>query len=176
MARRIWPFPSSRPSSFPLPLTLSLTLLLLLLTACSQGPGEPNQEELRAEVQQLLEKNYCPKLGEAYANRDATRLESFTVPKEISRIARRIEELEAEGKVYEPIFRQVTVESVSTWNYSNAFATTVEVWDVRSFTSGSSHQLVNEQVGQRSRVKYQLKRQDSDGSWVVLYRELGENL
>jgi hypothetical protein len=59
------------------------------------------------------------------------------------------------------------------WNYSNAFVTSLEVWDVRSFTVGA-HVLVQESLGQRSRVKYQLKRKD--GSWVILYRELAETL
>ena len=172
------PFPPiSHPARRSL-LTLGLTVLLAscLLTSCSKGPGEPSQDELRAEVQKLLETAYCPKLGEAYGQGNAAVLEAVTVPKEISRISRRIEELADEGRTYEPTFKQVTVESVSTWNYSNAFATTVEVWDVRSYSIGSSRQLINEQVGQRSRVKYQLKRQDSDGSWIVLYRELAETL
>lgn len=156
-------------------LLLTLGLSLILLVSCSKGPGEPSQDELRAEVQKLLETSYCPKLGEAYAKGDVAVLETVTVPKELSRISRRIEELADEGRTYEPTFKQVTVESVSTWNYSNAFATTLEVWDVRSYSRGS-RQLLNEQAGQRSRVKYQLKRQDSDGSWIVLYRELAETL
>jgi len=167
----------------PVPVAASLRFLLpllalclaLSLSACSEGFGSPSEEEVKVEVQALLEKSYCPKLGEAYAAGDASLISAFTVPKEVLRITRRIEELAGEGKTYEPIFRQVTVESVSTWNYSNAFATTVEVWDVSSYTTGS-RQLLNQQLGQRSRVKYQLKRQDSDRTWVVLYRELAETL
>lgn len=169
--------PISRPARHRSLLSLGfLVLLAFLPTACSKGPGEPSQDELRAEVQKLLETSYCPKLGQAYATGDVAVLETVTVPKELSRISRRIEELADEGRTYEPSFKQVTVESVSTWNYSNAFATTLEVWDVRSYSIGSSRQLINEQIGQRSRVKYQLKRQDSDNSWIVLYRELAESL
>lgn len=114
-------------------------------------------------------RQYLPRLGEAYARQDPTLLEDFAVPKEIARIQLRIDELDQRGEVYEPEFREVTVEDVSVWNYANAFITTFEVWDVRSFTVGS-HMLIQEVVGQRSRVKYQLKRKD--GSWVILYREL----
>jgi len=65
------------------------------------------------------------------------------------------------------------VESVSTWKHSNAFVTTVETWDVRSYTLGD-HILLSEVTDQRNRVKYQLKRKDR--GWVVLYRELAEAL
>ena len=86
-----------------------------------------------------------------------------------AKMDRAIEELEARGQVYEPGFKSVTVENISVWNYSNAFVTTVEVWDVRAFTLGT-HMQVNESLDQRSRVKYQMKRK-GDG-WSILYREL----
>ena len=118
-------------------------------------------------------RDYLPKLGAAYAERDPMVLEEQAVPKEIARISLRIEELTDQGRIYEPEFREVTVEDVSVWNYSNAFVSTLEVWDVRSYTVGS-HVLVQESLGQKSRVKYQLKRKD--GSWVILYRELAQML
>lgn len=140
---------------------------LLLLTGCgAEGPA--SEEVDKAEIQSVLEA-YLPVLGEAYAKRDPSLIEPWAVPKERARIQLRIDELEARGQVYEPSFKTVTVENVSVWNYSNAFVTTVEVWDVRAFTLGT-HMVVNESLDQRSRVKYQLKRKD-DG-WSVLYREL----
>jgi ARC6-like, IMS domain len=146
-------------------------LCLLLLAAGCSPPGE-NPEVDRGEIEQML-RDYLPKLGAAYAEEDPTILEEFAVPKEVARISLRIEELRDQGRVYEPEFQQVTVEDVSVWNYANAFVSTLEVWDVRSFTIGS-HVLVQESLGQRSRVKYQLKRKD--GSWVILYRELAQTL
>ena len=114
---------------------------------------------------------YLPKLGQAYASRDTSILEGIAVPKEMARIQLRTEELTATGQVYEPELKKVTVEDISVWNYANAFVTTFEVWDVRSFTLGT-HLLVNESLDQRNRVKYQMKRK-RDG-WVVLYRELDQ--
>ncbi|MCG8460955.1 MAG: ARC6/PARC6 family protein, partial [Holophagales bacterium] len=148
---------------------LSVVLFLGLsagLTACS--PGTPPEEVDRSEIETFLE-GYLPTLGRAYSEGDPSLLEGLAVPKEQARIELRIEELAVQGQVYEPTFLEVTVEDVSVWNYSNAFASTLEVWDVRAYTTGS-RMLVNESVGQRSRVKYQLKRKDD--SWVVLFREL----
>jgi hypothetical protein len=150
---------------------LLLTAILpTLWTACSP-PGA--QEIDKGEVQTLLEE-YLPKLGDAYAEANARLIEPWAVPKEVARIKQRIQDLEDLGQVYEPVFKSVEVVSVSPWNYSNAFVTTIEIWDVSSYTIGDSHQLVNQALGQKSRVKYQLKRQD-DG-WAVLYRELDQNL
>ncbi len=143
---------------------------LLLATACAP-PGE-NPEVDHGEIEQML-RDYLPKLGAAYAGQDPSVLEELAVPKEIARIRLRIDELADQGRIYEPEFQEVTVEDVSVWNYSNAFVSTLEVWDVRSFTVGS-HVLVQESLSQKSRVKYQLKRKD--GSWVILYRELAQTL
>jgi ARC6-like, IMS domain len=145
---------------------------LLLLAASAAGCGEPGSDPVvdRKEIEDVL-RQYLPKLGQAYAGRDASILKGFAVPKEMARIDLRTEELTASGRVYEPEFKEVTVEDVSVWNYANAFVTTLEVWDVRSYTLGT-HLLVNESVGQRNRVKYQMKRKE--GSWVILYRELDQ--
>ena len=45
------------------------------------------------------------------------------------------------------------------------------MWDIRTYSTGSD-QLLTEQLGQRNRVKYQLKR--IDGSWQVLFRTILE--
>lgn len=141
-------------------------VLAFALSGCAAAP--PSEEVNQAEIQTMLEA-YLPMLGQAYAEQNPSLLEGFAVPKEQARIQLRVEELAAQGQVYKPIFKTVTVESVSVWNYSNAYASTVEVWDVSAYTL-SGEQLVNQSLDQRSRVKYQLKRKD-DG-WVVLYREL----
>ena len=143
-------------------------LAILVLTAC--GDAAVRQEIDRQEIEQVL-REYLPKLGKAYASRDPSILEGIAVPKEMARIQLRTEELTANGRVYEPEFKQVTVEDVSLWNNSNAFVTTLEVWDVRSFTLGT-HLLISESLDQRNRVKYQFKRKEE--GWVILYRELDQ--
>ncbi len=150
----------------------ALLVALLLAALPWGGCGEPGSDPQvdRQEIETVL-RDYLPLLGQAYAKRDMSILERFAVPKEMARISLRTEELAETGRVYEPEFKEVTVEDVSTWNYSNAFVTTLEVWDVRSFTLGT-HLLVNESLGQRNRVKYQMKRKE--GSWVILYRELDQ--
>ena len=147
-----------------------LALLLVALTGagCMETGGDPQVD--RQEIEAVL-RDYLPKLGQAYATRDMSLLEGLAVPKEMARISLRTEELAATGRVYEPEFQEVTVEDISVWNYSNAFVTTLEVWDVRSFTLGT-HLKVNESLGQRNRVKYQMKRKE--GGWVILYRELDQ--
>ncbi|MEM6797170.1 MAG: hypothetical protein AAF725_24570 [Acidobacteriota bacterium] len=145
---------------------LALGLLILLLVGCGAAAPEPEVDQ--AEIQEMLE-DYLPRLGRAYGERNPKLLADLAVPKEQARIQLRIQELEDKGQIYEPIFQTVTVESVSVWGYSNAYATTLEEWDVSAYTLGS-RQLVNQSLGQRSRVKYQLKRKDE--GWVVLYREL----
>ncbi len=147
---------------------------LLLLATSGAGCGEPGSDPVvnRQEIEEVL-RQYLPKLGQAYAQRDTSILADFAVPKEMARIDLRTEELADAGRVYEPEFKQVTVEDVSVWNYSNAFVTTLEVWDVRSYTLGT-HLLINESIGQRNRVKYQMKRKE--GSWVILYRELDQTI
>ncbi len=149
-----------------------LLTLLLLAALPGAGCGEPGSDPQvdRQEIEAVL-RDYLPRLGRAYGERDTSVLEGFAVPKEMARISLRTEELADTGRVYEPGLKEVTVEDVSVWNYSNAFVTTLEVWDVRSFTLGT-HLLVNESLGQRNRVKYQMKRKE--GSWVILYRELDQ--
>ena len=61
----------------------------------------------------------------------------------------------------------MTIEDVRVFNYANAYVATVEVWDIRSLSTGSREQLA-ESIGQRDRVKYQLKREGE--SWRVLFR------
>ena len=76
-------------------------------------------------------------------------------------------------------FLSFTVEQVNIWNYANAFVTTIEVWDLRVFTDGGTQ--LSEELGQRSRVKYQMKRVDSmefeegEEEWLILHREIDQS-
>ena len=84
-------------------------------------------------------------------------------------VLKRIKEVRVRGERLEPTFHSVTIEDVTAWGYSNAYATTLEVWDLRLFASHGENPLA-ETLEQRSRVKYQLKWEEDH--WVVLYREL----
>ena len=152
---------------------LTVTLVPLLLAACG-GIGEPPPEVVREELEVFLA-DYLPRLSEAYASQDASLLEGYAVPKELSKIEARTTELAAAGRYFAPELVELTVEDFSTWNYSNAFVSTFEVWDIRAYTLGTDI-LLQESLGQRNRVKYQLKRKDDGGGWQVLYRELGETI
>ena len=68
-------------------------------------------------------------------------------------------------------FRQLTIEDVNVWNYSNAYATTHEVWDLVVYATGSE-QILAEEYEQPNRVKYQLKREGD--KWHVLFRTIQE--
>lgn len=145
---------------------------LLGLSVVLIGCGDTQQaEEVNKQEVETLLLEYLPKLGRAYSERDSGILEGMAVPKEMSKIEVRIRELKAQGRVFEPTFKTLVVEDISVWNYSNAFVTTFEVWDLKSFSLGD-RVLMSESLDQGNRVKYQLKRRDD--SWVVLYRELDQ--
>ncbi len=110
---------------------------------------------------------YLPRLGQAYATGDLAPLEGLAAQKEIAAIGKRISDLADQGRILEPTFRQLTIEEVKVFNYANAYVTTVEVWDLRSLSTGLREQLA-EDIGQSNRVKYQLKREGD--SWKVLFR------
>ena len=65
----------------------------------------------------------------------------------------------------------MTIEDVRIWNYSNAYVTTLEVWDLVVYATGSDQVLASE-YEQPNRVKYQLKREGD--SWRILFREIQE--
>jgi hypothetical protein len=144
-------------------------LLAALLAAGCSAPG-PEPEVDEAAIASTI-RAYLPRLAAAYATGNLEPLKELAVEKEIAHVRQRVSELTDQGKVYEPELREMTVESVSVWQYANAFVTTVEVWDVRSYALGS-RTLLSETVDQRNQVKYQLKRKD-DG-WKILYRELAD--
>ena len=151
------------------PLAVAL-LAVLAVAGCGEVMG-PDPEEDRREIETTI-RDYLPLLAQAYATGNVVPLKELAVEKEIARVRFRADELADQGIVYEPEFKELTVESFNTWQYANAFVTTVEVWDVRSYALGS-HSLLSEVIDQKNRVKYQLKRKDH--GWVVLYRELAEN-
>lgn len=139
--------------------------LIALLPACKAS--ETVTEEDRAEIRATLE-GYLPAMAEAYASGNIEVMRGVAAEKEMAIVFKKVKDLmEQENRVVEPTLQGFEIEDITLWNYANAFVTTIETWDIKVLASGSD--FVTSQVeGQRSRVKYQLKRRD-DG-WIVLYR------
>ncbi len=156
-------------ASRQLPSALATAVFLIgTLSAC--GSAEEKQAADLESIQAALEA-YLPKLAEAYSGGNALVLTDLAAPKEIARISKRIEELEAAGRVLEPEFLELTVEKVDVWGYANAFVNTVEIWNIRSYATGT-HASVGEDLAKSNRVKYQFKR-DGD-AWLILYRTISD--
>ncbi len=145
-----------------------IALGLALLVGCTSAE---EQEVADLESIEAALRAYLPKLGEAYANGDASVLEGLAAPKEVARIEKRIDELYAQGRTLEPEFLELTVEKVDVWGYANAFVNTVEIWNIRSYATGS-HAPVGEDLEKSNRVKYQFKREGDE--WLVLYRTIAD--
>jgi len=152
-------------------LTASLALAALLLAIAGGCGGGKKQEEADWEDVQAALEEYLPRLAEAYTTGNARVLDGLAAPKEVARVNKRIEELQALGRSLEPEFIELSVEKVDVWGYANAFVNTVEIWNLRSYATGS-HELVGEELQQSNRVKYQFKRDDDE--WLVLYRTISD--
>lgn len=147
------------------------TLAALLFAAfalhgCGPSPQEIQQD--RADVRRVLEA-YLPHLADAYATGNTAQLKGMAVEKEIARVDKLVGELAQQGQSLHPTLKQLTIEDATFWSHDNAYVTTLEVWDVKSFVVGTDHQL-NELRDRSHRVKYQLKRRG--GSWEILYRQV----
>ncbi len=140
---------------------------MVVLSCTSAGERQANDTE---SITAMLEE-YLPVLGRVYADGEIEALRPYAAEKELARIAALVENLVDQGRYLAPDFKQLTVEETHIWNNSNAFVTTLEVWDVRMHALGSGEQLA-EDVGKRYRVKYQLKRDGA--SWRVLFRAIQE--
>lgn len=148
-----------------------LTILVVApLLACSEEARKADEEKTRAEITIHLE-TYLPLLGQAYATGNLELLRDLAAQKEIARVYKRVDELAAQGRTLVPTFRQVTIEEINLWNYSNAYVTTLEVWDLQVYASGTD-QVLSEEYEQPNRVKYQFKREDDH--WRVLFRTIQE--
>ena len=151
-----------RPATFP----IAALSVLVLLVGC--GDGESRQRADREAIAAAIEA-YLPLLATAYLTGDVAPLETHAAQKEIATVERRILELAKEGRVFHPTLKQMTLEDVEIWSYSNAYATTLEVWDVEMRAAGSDR-VISEDAEQRNRVKYQLSREGD--RWLILYRAL----
>jgi hypothetical protein len=150
---------------------------LLLLAGAGCGGQSAEQQAAadattRAAVQEMLQA-YLPAFATAYRTGDLEPLRTWAVEKEIASLERRLVAMNEEGLSLEPTLVEVVVEDVQVWNRVNAFATTLETWDLRFLSSGAGV-VVSERLGERQRVKYQLKLEGE--AWMVYYREVGETI
>ena len=151
--------------------TAIAVLLAVFAGACGGASSETDEAADRQQIQTTLEA-YLPLLGQAYSTGELSALEPYAAQKEVAGIHKRVQDLAIQGKRLEATFQSVTIEGdVKVWNYSNAYVTTHEVWDLVVYSTGSE-QVLAEEYAQPNRVKYQLKR-DGD-SWRILYREKQE--
>jgi hypothetical protein len=141
-------------------------LVLIGLVSCGETPEASEAD--RIEIEQLLQA-YLPALAEAYRTEEASAVGELAAAREVASIEKRLQDIAIEGRRLEPTFRSVSIEELQIWGYANAYVTTNEIWDIRTFASGTDTMLT-EQLEERNRVKYQLKR--IDGRWVVLGRFL----
>lgn len=151
------------------PIKLTAPALVALVAFAGLAACGPSEEEQAADSKALEAtiREYLPRLAEAYSSGDAEVLEGIAAPKEVARVQKQIDELAGRGRILEPEFRELKLEKFEVWGYANAFVNTVEIWDIRSYSTGG-HQQIGESIGESNRVKYQLKR-DGD-QWLVLYR------
>jgi len=148
----------------------ALLAAAVLIAGCASE--QERSHAVKEEIRTALAEGYLPRLARIYAGEEASILVGWAAEKEISGIAKRVEDLELQGRRLEAELRELTLEEVNVWSHSNAYVTTVETWDLRVFNTGS-HALLSESIGKHDRVKYQLKRADG-GDWIVLFRQLVE--
>jgi hypothetical protein len=148
-----------------------IPLLLCLATLVGACQSSAEREALdEASIASTLEE-FLPVLAKAYATGEIEALRPYAAEKELARIQTLVSGLADQGRYLAPEFKSVSVEDSHLWNNSNAFVTTLEMWDVRLHALGSG-ELLAEEPGKSYRVKYQLKR---DGeSWRVLFRGIQE--
>lgn len=158
-----------QPPTPRLPAALLACVLPLVAAGCG-GPSPEEQEADREVIHAFLE-DYLPALAQAYRTGDVDVLDPYAAEKEQAAIAHRVNELAEQGEVLAPELVSVQVEDVTGWAEVNAYVTTVEVWNVRTYATGSEN-VVREELGQTNRVKYQLQR--DAGRWRVFWREIQE--
>jgi ARC6-like, IMS domain len=146
-------------------------LAALLFAALAVGGCGPSPQEIaqdRADIRKVLEA-YLPHLADAYATGNTQQLQGMAVEKEIAHVDQMVGDLAQQGQSLHPTLKQLTIEDATFWSHDNAYVTTLEIWDIRSFVVGTDHQL-NELLNHSHRVKYQLKRRS--GRWEILYRQV----
>lgn len=152
-------------------LTLAVGLGILLAPACGPRDEEADSRregERREEIQRALT-DYLPLLGEAYSTGDVELLRPWAVERVMAQVHKRISDLRDQGLVLQATFHDLTVEELVTWSRDFAMVTALETWDLRYESLGTGVE-VSDRPGVRSRVQYQLRKEDD--RWRVFHRDL----
>jgi hypothetical protein len=139
----------------------------LALTGCSRQASPEELQADRDEVTAMLER-YLALLSDGYATGNLEPMRELAAEKEVATVSKLVQEYAQQGVAIRPQLRELTLEDFAVWNTNNAYATTVEVWDLRKYVIGTET-LLSEALAQSHRVKYQLKRRPE--GWQVMYRQ-----
>ena len=144
--------------------------LLVASTLLLGGCGPERAEEQAVDRELVLEtlKSYLALLSEGYATGNLEPMRQLAAEKEVATVAKLVTDYARQGMRIDAQLKEITLEDLTVWSTNNAYATTVEVWDLRKRVVGTDR-LLSEALGRTHRVKYQLKRR-AEG-WQVLYRE-----
>ncbi|MEM7052355.1 MAG: IMS domain-containing protein [Acidobacteriota bacterium] len=156
----------SAPMSIRCLTAMAMTLLVILLAGCADEAQR--NEDVRPEVETLINA-YLPALGQFYETGDTSLVEGLAAEKEVFTVEQRIRKLAEAGRRVRATPKQVSIERIDVYQYSNAYVTTFELWDLEVIAIGSERQI-SQVIDQPNQVRYQLKR--SDGRWKILFREL----
>jgi len=146
---------------------LLLAGLALLATLAACGPSAEETEEDREAILEALE-TYNERLSQAYAFADPSVLEGIAATREINSVRTNIARVASEGKRIVSELEQLTIEDLNHYQASNAYVQTFEVWDIQVQAVGSD-EVISRDRDQRSRVRYQVKREG--GEWTVVWRQ-----
>jgi len=152
--------------------TLWIALLACLPLATGCGPSAADREQAREEIRATL-MEYLPKMAEAYRTGEVDALSDLTTEKERSILHKHIDQLASQGRSMDTELLELTLEDLNLVTYTSAYATTTELWDVKSYAVGTD-QLLGQDPRQPSRVRYQLERQH--GRWIILARNRDPSL
>ena len=148
----------------------ALLLLASLLPLAPLAACGPSGEEVQADREAILEllETYNERLSQAYAFADPEALEGIAATREINNVRSNIARLSAEGRRIVSELEELTIEELNHYQASNAYVQTFEVWDIQVQAVGSD-EVISRDPEQRSRVRYQVKRED--GEWTVVWRQ-----
>ena len=86
----------------------AILLVIPLLLALACGEQAADVEKARPEIEAML-LQYLPRLGEVYAENDASRVEGLAADREIAAIEKRLRDIRLEGRTLAPTFRSMTI-------------------------------------------------------------------
>lgn len=128
---------------------------------------QPDEAKEKEEIKWVLE-HYVQGLSKAYTKQNPALLKPFAAPLEVNQVRQFIKKLRYEGYALKPTLQNLTITYMDIYNGVNAFAKTVEVWQV-TLVNAHTGEVVRKAMGQVLHVTYQLKKWDREG-WMITSR------